>query len=336
MGWQETQGFAFLPAPDPLGAQTPTPLEARYNVLGIPLTVATNAPVLAELAEEVFGAWGAPPEGRETPYVRLQALLHPASESRAHGQRPTLRCRAQAGYLVLSLGDSLGFGDRPAGFAAAFITPDLLADPERVRTCLLECLGLFLVCRHRRATLHAAAVLHNDRCVLLTGEQGAGKSTLAYACLRAGFRLLAEDIVFAEREEQAVRAWGSPWHLHLLPDAVRFFPELRKAASVEQMNGERKLRVRVDQVRSEAPVTNGLVWGVCSLSRSADAITRLTAPDPTRIRQALTHFKEDPLLDRAAMHTAADRLLEGRLAHLEVGHDPTTAVETLRHWLETG
>jgi hypothetical protein len=201
---------------------------------------------------------------------------------------------------------------------------------------------LFLACRYRRATLHAAAVLHRGRCVLLAGEDGAGKSTLAYACLRSGFGLVAEDIVFVEDDrdaahsESAMQAWGVPWRLHLLPDAIRFFPELRHAAHVEQMNGEKKLRVSVRNVRSDAAVTHATVWGVCSLGRSDSNSAAIGRANPARVRDALTHIKGDPLLDRAAMAAAADRLLAGRLAHLEVGADPNRAVETLRKWMESG
>jgi hypothetical protein len=42
--------------------------------------------------------------------------------------------------------------------------------------------------------LHAAAVEIGGRAVLLTGASGAGKTTLAAACHRAGHRLLAEDL----------------------------------------------------------------------------------------------------------------------------------------------
>lgn len=333
MPWQKAGGFAYVPAPDPLWHRAPTPIEACYNVLGIPLRFTTNAPRLAELADEVFGDWGTPEPDTQTPAVRLQVLLHNVTETQSAAL--PLVCRAQEGYLLLNKGASQGFGDRPAGFAAAFVTPNLLEDPQTVRTCFLECLGLYLVCHHRSATLHAAAVAYNGRCVLLTGSNGTGKSTLAYACLRAGFQLLAEDIVFAEPTDTGVRVWGSPWNLHLLPDAVRFFPELWEAPCIDQMNGERKLRVSVRQMRPDAPVIQQQVWGVCSLNRSTQKAARLLAPDPTHIHHVLTHFKEDPLLNRPAMDAAADRLLQGRLAHLEIGTDPLQAAETLRHWIES-
>lgn len=326
---------------------------ARYAVLGVPLEFATNAPALAALAEDAFGEWGAPGPQTALDGVRLELSLHDAPESFSEGGRPAPLFWARDGYFRLTIGQSRGFADRAAGFAAGFVTPALLADPLFVQVAFIESLGHYLVSRYRPATLHAAGLVHGDRCVLLTGSNGAGKSTLAYACLRAGFRLLAEDVVFAaspsvEREalrlspqpsalspQPPLEVWGSPWRMHLLPDALRFFPELAGAECVPLLNGEAKLRIRVRTVRPDAAVTHAPVWGVLSLSRAAGPESCLLPADSARVRRALTHFKGDPPLDLVALHAAADRLLAGRAAHLEVGSDLDGAVERVRRWVET-
>jgi hypothetical protein len=194
---------------------------------------------------------------------------------------------------------------------------------------------MYLVSRERPVALHAAGVVHQGRCVLLTGSDGAGKSTLAYACLRAGFGLLAEDIVFAAEPDDLREVFGNARHLHLLPDAVRLFPELADAPRILQLNGETKLRISVNTVRAGAAVARAPISGVCSISRASNGATCLRPADPTRIRRVLTDFKGDPPLDRDAIARAADRLLAGRIAHLEVGKDLQEAVETLRNWIET-
>src|SRR5262249_42856450 len=160
--------------------------------------------------------------------------------------------RMQEPYLLVTAGSSLGFADRAAGFAAAFLTPGLIADRLTAQVCFLECLGVYLVSPGRPGALHAAGVVphgrfalpagpaagavHQARCALLPGPDGAGKSTLAYACLRAGFGLLAEDIVFAAEPGDAGEVFGNARHLHLLPDAVRLFPELADTPCVRQLN----------------------------------------------------------------------------------------------------
>jgi hypothetical protein len=216
----------------------------------------------------------------------------------------------------------------------------MAADRSATQLNFIECLGLFLAAADRPVTLHAAAVVRHGRCVLLTGEHGAGKSTLAYACLRAGFQLMAEDVIFGNRVEDSTPAafeiWGNPRFLHLLPDSMRFFPGLARATAVDQLNGERKLRIDVSKLGVGASVECGSVWGVCSLGRSSGRRTFLRPADRAAVVRALTHFEGDPPIDSAASSAAAVRLLDGRVAHLEVGCDLDEAVRVLRRWIDTG
>jgi hypothetical protein len=333
MSRQEQAGMPSSLPHDPLWQYTPTPFGARYYVLGIPLDVVTNAPTLAELAAETFGVWEGPDPSACAEAVRLHLFLQDRHEP-APVDVSTLHTRIQAGDLLLTVGQSLGFGHRGIGIACAFMTPALLANRSLAQICFVETLGMYLVCRYRRATLHAAAIVEGGRCVLLTGNDGAGKSTLAYACLRAGLGLLAEDIVYADLQAEDVVAWGVPWHLHLLPDTVRFFPELAHAERIQQFHGETKLRIRTRELRPEAAIPCRPVEAVLSLGRAEGATSHLRPADPAHVRQALTHFKGAPDLDLAAMQVAVDRLLAGRIAHLEVGSDLSQAVTLLRQWLE--
>jgi hypothetical protein len=330
--WKELADWTFLPASDPLWRRAPTPFIARYNVLGIALEVATNAPALAELAAAAFGDWGEPEAVPDAALVRLELFLHDACEPAPVDAR-SLLMRIRDGCLLLTTGQSLGFGQRSGGYACAFLTPALLANRPLAQVCFIETLGMYLVCHYRRATLHAAAVCDGGRCALLTGSSGAGKSTLAYACLRAGFGLLAEDVVFAEIEAEAVQVRGVPWALHLLPEAARFFPELAGVEAVRQLNGESKLCLRTRDVRPEAAITRMPVAGILSLGRSGGRTSRLRPADPASVRHALTYFKDDPALDPVAMQAAADRLLAGRVAHLEAGTDLPQAACLVRDWL---
>lgn len=319
----------YLTAPDPLWRHTPLPFRVNYAVMGVNLEVATNAPALAALAEQCFGVW----RSDRKPHARVDAHLHLILHTESKGTGATaerLMCRMQGDYLCLNAGSSFGFVDRKAGFGVAFLTPDALTDPLRIQAEFIECPGLSLASYHRRATLHAAAVIYQDRCVLLTGESGAGKSTLAYACLRAGFGLLAEDMVFGAEIEPTPWVWGDPRFLHLLPDAVRFFPELEGAEAITRFNGEVKRRV---VVRPEAGHRSMPVWGVCLLSRSSAPEARLLAADADQLMHALTHFQGDPPLDRAVMQQMVLRLLTGPTAHLQMGTDPNQAVGALRDWI---
>jgi hypothetical protein len=90
-------------------------------------------------------------------------------------------------------------------------------------------------------------VVRDGVALMLQAAAGTGKSTLAYAAARRGFGVLAEDVVFVRpgRDGDRPELWGSPWRLHLLPDAPALFPELAGLDSRRQMNGEWKLEVDI-------------------------------------------------------------------------------------------
>ncbi len=333
--WQETAGFAFLPAPDALWRQTPLPLTARYQPLGAALEFATNAPVLAALAADAFGPWGAPDP--QAPALRLHAMLHTAPLPIPSAPRPQPLMRAQGDYFMLAVENSLALADRAHGFGVAFISPALLNDHLFVQEGFLECLGFFLATHSRRVVLHAAALVHQGRCVLLTGHGGAGKSTLAFACLQAGMQLVAEDVVYLAQEETTLTAWGSPWRLHLLPDGERFFPELATWPLVTQLNGEVKRRIEVNRCWPGAAAISAPVAGLLTATRAAGAHSRLVSLDAPLARAALLGFSDQMGPDYLPeMRAAVERLLNGRTAGLEVGHDPHAAAALLRAWLDAG
>lgn len=94
------------------------------------------------------------------------------------------------------------------------------ADPHLLRTYLLgPALGILL---HQRQLLviHASAVEWEGELVAFLGEKGAGKSTLAAACVAAGRAALADDLVAIDATGAFPTAhWGFP-QLKLFPESA--------------------------------------------------------------------------------------------------------------------
>lgn len=331
---REACGITYLPAQDALWRRAPEAYAGRFDVLGIALTCTTNSRDLLALAESIFGDWGHPSKERSEA-ARLRLFVHDASEVGPDLGAPLYRMQDPCFFIVA--GASFGFADRDAGAAVCFLTPQAVAAREYACNAFLEPLGLYLVWRYRPATLHAAAVAlpDRDRCILLAGSDGAGKSTLAYACVRSGMRLVSEDTVFAAPPEgPALEVWGSPWRIHLLPDAVRFFPELSGHRPRRRSNGEAKLEIVLPEAYPGAAAPRAEVAGVLALSRANTGISALEPVRDHAIYEALTRFKGDPPIDHAAVQRVVAHLLAGPQAQLAVGSDPMVAAEQVRLWLE--
>jgi hypothetical protein len=303
------------------GARIPL-LESTYAVLGVPVHVRTHSPELLQLADDALGDFlSASTEPRS---LSLTLTLGRESDP-SDGIAPCFR--ADLNTLTVDFGGSHGYADRIQGTAEAEIAHSALESPD-VAAGMVEPLVMFLAAGVRRATLHAAALSLGDQGLLLTGSAGAGKSTLAYACMRAGFSLVAEDIVVAEEPYAHREVWGDSRYVHLLPDAVAFFPELA-GTPLTPRGAEKRLRISA-QDRKPCMRVNAIL----QVARSSEWASRIVPVLSSELRSALTQFEGDPPIDRKAMDLAVDSLLGVRSGRIEVGFDLASAAAEIRRWLE--
>jgi hypothetical protein len=80
--------------------------------------------------------------------------------------------------------------------------------------------------RRGRYPLHAAALCLGERTLILPGASGSGKTTLVLALLRAGFELLADDIIFLAVGRDGLQALGFADTAGVTDETVSLFPEV--------------------------------------------------------------------------------------------------------------
>jgi hypothetical protein len=179
------------------------------------------------------------------------------------------------------------------------VSADVVGQPGLLRYAFVEAMALAMLTGGRGyVPIHASCVVR-DRVlasqaphgvgVILQAPAGTGKSTLALACARRGWGLLAEDVVFARESggsaedvdaggdidaDGRLELWGMPWTQRLLPDAPRFFPELASATARLQANGEHKLEVDLDEHAPGAATPRAVAGPVVLLARGTGGPTR--------------------------------------------------------------
>src|SRR5260370_9733348 len=99
-------------------------------------------------------------------------------------------------------------------------------------------MGLELIVSVYVTPFHAACVARQDRGVLLCGDSGAGKSSLAYGCGRRGWAYLSDDASYLMRRCAAERlVLGHPHRVRLRPDSPRVSPELAARSPGDRGHG---------------------------------------------------------------------------------------------------
>lgn len=133
--------------------------------------------------------------------------------------------------------------------------------------------------------LHAAALLNRGRTLLLCGNPGAGKTTLALALVRAGLGFMADDVTVLDSAGHAIGLAFAPavksgsW-----PILTEFFPELGKSPVYRRPDGR---RVRFLVPRNHVPATPQPVGWVVLLRRTRHAKPSLRLIEPDDILNGL-------------------------------------------------
>jgi hypothetical protein len=315
-------------------------LSLRYRtvipVLGMPVTFEADAAEVITLAEESFGAWRSlesTPEWIAPVGPTIRVVVRRGSEgSDSHASlRHDL---PRQGYMTITTPGSRAIADSECNGAAAVVTETLVADRSHFRYGVLEALAFFLLSWQDRQPIHAAALSREGKAVLLAGPSGVGKSTLAYAGLRIGLQVLAEDVVYLQSRPQ-LRVWGTPGFLHLPPDSARYFPELAERQPTLRANGKMKIAIDVRAVGAVPPLPVVDRVTVCLLRRggSGPGLQELAA---TEVEQALVTDIE-PGFDMFAetIGPVVRKVVQSAMGwQLDLTDHPQTAVEYLRRVLD--
>ena len=252
--------------------------ELQIAIYGIPVRFRSPSAEVIAIARDAFAAWldqEAEPEWRGAEPIDIDLHVVPGDEGEPGHARLRYRLRGQR--LAVRTRRSVGLADARRRASALRATAGLVGDREHFRYGVLEALTLWVLGHLDRQPVHAAALRRGESVLLLAGASGVGKSTLAYAAGREGMRVLTEDVV-AVGLRPGPRAWGLPGRIHLAPDAVRWFPELRDVAWTVVSNEREKLAVDLRALGLSAPADPFVRCGVCLLRRGGAVGIERVAP----------------------------------------------------------
>jgi hypothetical protein len=257
---------------DPYLYRAEMPLSAVFYPLGFPVRVSTNSAAVLEAAEE---SWGVFAREFRTPTIQMTIGV---SEGEASECPPAPGCRARRNLMTrIADQDNFYVADLTQGYSLLWVTEAAIAHRSYFRHHFLESAGLCHIANRYAAPVHAACVERNGRGVLLCGDSGAGKSSLAFACARAGWTYITDDASFVLHAQQDRRVVGNCHTIRFRPTAADLFAEVEGRPITPRAVGKPSIELETARVEGMTTATSAQIDYVVFLNRDTEHSQELMA-----------------------------------------------------------
>ncbi|HWT65328.1 MAG TPA: hypothetical protein VN151_04385 [Terracidiphilus sp.] len=206
---------------DPVLANVQLECVGTFYPLGFPVRIETNEPLVLELAEE---SWRRFAQRFETRPVHLRVTV---TEGETSYCPPTPVCRMRD-HIVSSIADGENYmvTDLAQLRAVVWATQAAVLHRDYFKYFFLESAAMSSIGSAYATAIHAGCVALDDEGVLLCGDSGAGKTTLTYACARAGWTYVTDDGSYLVHGGDERTVVGNCHQVRFRPSAAELFAEL--------------------------------------------------------------------------------------------------------------
>ncbi len=248
---------------DPLLVRTKLDHERVIYPYGFPVRLASNSPLVLEAAEI---SWGTYRNRYMTAPLDVRCLVGD-SDTPACVEPPVFRSQ---NHLLSIVVDNENFAclDLERAFSFGWVSKKTAESTEYFRQCILDVMIYPLLEVKYLITLHAACVLFQGKGVLLNGDSGAGKSSLAYACTRRGWTFVSDDASAFFRDAKTPEVIGHPHRFRFREPVGELFPEFQGLRSTLRAYGKPTIEVRTRDLPFET-ASSGPIDHLVFLNRSA-------------------------------------------------------------------
>jgi hypothetical protein len=269
-----------------------------FYPMGFSVEVVTNSVEVLAAAEESWGRF------KKVFSERTVELRFGVIDDGSHKCPPEAIYRAHRNLrsIVADQNNSCTC-DLNQGFAFAWLSRTAVEHQNYFRYYFLEAAASFFLIDSPRVTLvHAACVKMAGRGVLLCGDSGAGKTSLAFACALAGWTYLSDDLVGLVQGGEDRVVVGNPHMFRFRDSAVQLFSELQGENIAPRTAGKPTIEFPSVRIREVTTADRCSIDYIVFLNRRE--------PDPP----ALVPFPRESALQWFEQGFSADELLDQRLA----------------------
>ncbi len=297
------------------------------------MSIASNSAAVLAAAEE---SWGGLQKWFDEAPVEVRCLV---SKGGAGRLPPPTVVRAQRNLLTgVANSDNYMCCDLQKGFGSAWITECVVMHTEYFRVHFLEAMAYSLLDTLHLVAVHAACVSLDGHGVLLTGDSGAGKSSLAYACARRGWTYTSDDASSLVRRDRGRTVLGNPRMFRFRTAAGGLFPEFSDRKESRRAKGKPTIEVPTASLPAIRTAPRTRADYVAFLNRR-DGIAGQARILPVTREDAASRLYFAPwprdLETRPERRAALERLLQAELFELRY-RELDAAVEALERLIRGG
>jgi hypothetical protein len=239
-----------IPGPAEFGADAPRNIgldyTGRYYPMGFPLDLATNSPDVIRAADGLWSGNRPAPAAAGVSAPVLHLAVDPADS--LSPVRPSTPKAQRHLVSFIHSAENFAISDLSAGFAWGRLTRDVASDLAYVSYHFLEPVACLMIEALYLTPLHASCIAHDGKALLLCGDSGAGKNSLAYHCARAGWTYLSDDATHVVRSGSGYTVVGRPRRIRFRAVSRSLFPELNAHAPFVRPNGKLDIEVNTSQL----------------------------------------------------------------------------------------
>ena len=289
-----------VPTPDmdPLLCKMPLPYRAVVYPLGFAVEVITNEEAVLAIVND---CWGGLRQLHKNPLLQIRIVV---SEGGSEGCPPAPVLRAQHNLLaIVADAHNHAVCDHKHGLSLIWLNYAALQHPKYLCYHFIETASCSLIQPSYVTGLHAACISRDGHGMLLTGDSSAGKSSLAYACARAGWTFTSDDGSWLLRDGDQPRVVGDYRQVRFRPSAKELFPELQERDLTPRVQGKPSIEVPTSElglITAEQVTIHSVIF----LNRQPSAVAELL---PLPRGTAFQHFEN-----------FLNHVGEARQAHIEI------------------
>jgi hypothetical protein len=303
---------------------------ALFYPLGFPTDLRTNRP---EILAQAHDLWSSFEKHFDTEPIQVSVYVQDRGSAECPPPPVTRIMLPLLTWIVDA--NNYGIANLERCTTQIVLSDQVAQNRQYLRYFLLAPSPLCHIVTRYVTAIHAGCVARNGRGVLLCGDSGAGKSSLSYACARAGWTFVSDDASFFLNNGTERLVTGNCYQIRFRSTARTLFPELEEIEITPRAAGKPSIELATALLPQITSAQTAQVDFLVFLNRRAGYRSELVPYRKDVARHAIRQRLYGSVESLAMQYLALERLLKADLFELRYS-DLDWAVDRLETLVREG